>query len=113
LRYGIDLNIFAPYVAPAIIAPPNAVISAQIFQLFIKLERYVIYTKAKSTYSFKKILEGLEITDLEFLVQLQRASRFTTFARDKFIFKPLSSDFVGNYTIPFKLYNTTSKRFSK
>jgi hypothetical protein len=108
LRYGIDLNIIAPYVAPPIIAPPNAIISAQIFQIFIELERYVIYTKAKSTYSFKKILEELEITDLEFVVQLQRASRFTTFARDTFIFKSLSRDFVGNYTIPFKLYNTTS-----
>lgn len=73
----------------------------------------MIYTKKKSTYSFKNILEELGIKDLEFAVQLQRAIRFTTFGKDTFIFKPLTNDIIGNYTIPFKLYNMTSKRYSK
>jgi hypothetical protein len=55
-------------VQKAAIALPNAVISAQIFQIFIELDRYVIYTKKKSTYSFRKILDDLEITDLDFVV---------------------------------------------
>ena len=68
MRFGIDLNIIGPIVQKAAIALPNAVISAQIFQIFIELDRYVIYTKKKSTYSFRKILDDLEITDLDFVV---------------------------------------------
>lgn len=68
MRFGIDLNIIGPTVQKAAVASPNAVISAQIFQIFIELVKYVIYTKKKSTYSFRKILDDLEITDLDFVV---------------------------------------------
>ena len=59
MRYGIDLQIVGPKVPTPVIPPKNAVISVQIIQIFIELERYVIYAKKKSTYSFKNILEDL------------------------------------------------------
>ena len=78
--------------------------------MFIEIDEIVIYTNNKTTFSFEKILQDLNFNDLEFIVQLKRASLFSSYAQNKIVFYPRTDDLVGNYTIPFMLFNTTLRK---
>ncbi len=73
----------------------------------------MIYTRSKSKFSFEPIFRDQEITDLNLIVQLKRASIFTSFGQNEFSFYPMKDDLAGNYTIPFNLFNLTIKKKSE